>query len=310
MKRFLFFVLAIVICASSLAACTDRKANEPDKPKESSAPAQSTSSAQNASTAQSSKPAQSASTAQSSKPAQSSTPAQSSKPEEPVRVDLSKTNDKFFNSLDYFWLEYAVFDVYKTEVSDIDTEPAYYIETMQYDEATKTAVVQVPCQKDGSLKCMTITMVKSADNKWEKKTVEYTVQPNTENLVGGDNEFITQHYPDVQSIAFKFLRAYIQADKATAVKIINGGENNLCLSYFNNTDKGSLKDIKSVGFELNKYEYNEKTGKGSAVIDVHFATKDDDSIQYMTMMIDTVDEKDATGKVTKNCTVYYFGIEA
>ncbi len=282
MKKILLILLAIVMCATSLVACVDNAPNQ-----------SSTAEVENNNTG-----------------ANSKTPASSQESSEPEQENFKheiETEDEFFNSNAYLLLMDIIFENYKESLDNLDTTPDYYIESLSYDPSTQSAVVQVPCVKNGKTQHMTLSLNYTYVGNlktWVLTNLGYKDTLNR-NKVGNDSEFVIKHYPGIQNLAFKFFRAYVQGDKSTAVSLMDSAENP-SLEYFS-TKKGSMEDEKSFAVEFVSYDYNKADGTGTACVDVRFTR--DEQFDYMTLTIATKDEKSADGKITKKCTITNFDFE-
>ncbi len=287
MKKFLPILLAVVMLATSLVACTDSLPNDPLSSEDSVA-------------SSSSKPAASSSKA----PASSQAPIVSSEEPENFKYTI-ETDDKFFNSASYIKLMTEVFKTYKESLDDIETTPDYYFESLSYDSTTQSATVQVPCVKDGKNQHLTLSYNYTyvGDVKtWVLSDLKYT-ETLYKNTVGNDSEFVIKHYGNIQNVAFKFFRAYVLADNHNMLANINTLDNP-CIENFN-TVKGSFKD-KNI-FAVEYVEYDDRpTGADVVKLKIHTDKEDGEGTAYMNMEISVSTVKTAEGKFEKKYTVSNF----
>ncbi len=293
MKKILFLALAVVICASSLAACVDREANQSVN----SQPATQSNAQTNTQSQPSSQPV--------------TPPSTPENPEDSVETGKTVINADFFKSGNYISLQHTVFDIYKDEnVGDIDTTPNYFIDSLAYDEASKTAIVQLPCiEIGGGPKIMTITL-SLVENTWQKQKVEYTDKSNNSNIFPVDDVFYNTHFKPIQNLAFKFLRAYVQADINTAKGMMTSIENEK-LDHFR-TQADTLKNTSSFAVEVVSYTYNEADKSGTAWISVDHdidPSAGNEGIDYLVLTVNFKEETDANGNITTKYEVEEFDLD-
>lgn len=267
MKKILILALAMVMCLAVLTSCAENDASQTSSRDTSG-----------------------------SRPVTELTDNEPSDKPEKIVVD-----EDFYKNSDIIYLQQAAFEAYKSakKISNIDSTPNFYIESLSYDEESKTAVVQIPCvEQGGGPKLMTLTFTKGENaTQWDKKKVEYKDITNNTNLVPRDDIFYKSHYKSVQNLSFKFFRAYFMADINTARGLIDSLENP-CLEYLNSEAK-SLQPMSGYAVEIIKYEYDESGKNGTATVHVWHdpnPTPGNEGIDYMVLKVGFKEITKSNGK--------------
>ena len=270
MKKILILVLAMVVCAVSLASCAGNEASQ--------APSRDVSG---------------------SRPVTELTEPEDINPDQPEKIVV---NEDFYKNSDIIYLQQAIFEAYKSanNISNVDSTLDYYIESLSYDAESKTAVVQIPCvEQGGGPQLMTLTFTKGENaNQWEKKKPEYKDTTNNTNLVPKDDVFYRNHYKSVQNVAFKFFRAFFLADINTAKGLIDSLDNP-CLEYFN-SQASTLQTMSGYAVEIVEYEVDESGKSGSATVDVWHdpdSTPGNEGIEYMVLNVGFKEFTKANGEI-------------